>query len=117
MAHAGGLTHLQRIAHFAEPYHVRMACHGPTDLSPINLAATLHFQTSVHNFGLQEYMHHPGEAAEVFDVGYWLEDGMLHVDERPGLGVNFDEDRAADYPYRRAYLPVARRRDGCVHSW
>ena len=67
--------------------------------------------------GIQEYMHHPGEAAEVFDVGYWLEDGMLHVDERPGLGVNFDEDRAADYPYRRAYLPVARRRDGCVHSW
>ena len=45
------------------------------------------------------------------------EDGMLHVDERPGLGVNFDEDRAADNPYRRAYLPVARRRDGCVHSW
>ena len=117
VAHAGGLTHLQRIAHFAELYHVRMACHGPTDLSPINLAATLHFQTSVHNFGLQEYMRHPGEAAEVFDVGYWLEDGMLHVDERPGLGVNFDEDRAADYPYRRAYLPVARRRDGCVHSW
>jgi mannonate dehydratase len=117
VAHAGGLTHLQRIAHFAELYHVRTACHGPTDLSPINLAATLHFQTSVHNFGLQEYMRHPDEAAEVFEVGYWLEDGMLHVDERPGLGVNFDEARAAEYPYRRAYLPVARRRDGCVHSW
>ena len=42
---------------------------------------------------------------------------MLHVDERPGLGVNFDEERAAEYPYRRAYLPVARRGDGCVHSW
>ena len=65
MAHAGGLTHLQRIAHFAELYHVRTACHGPTDLSPINLAATLHFQTAVHNFGLQEYMRHPEQAAEV----------------------------------------------------
>ncbi len=75
VAHAGGLTHLQRIAHFAELYHVRTACHGPTDLSPINLAATLHFQTAVHNFGLQEYMRHPEQAAEVFDVGYWLEDG------------------------------------------
>ena len=117
VAHAGGLTHLQRIAHFAELYHVRTACHGPTDLSPINLAATLHFQTAVHNFGLQEYMRHPEQATEVFDVGYWLEDGMLHLDERPGLGVDFDEERAADHPYRRAYLPVARRGDGCVHSW
>ena len=89
MAHAGGLTHLQRIAHFAEVYHVRTACHGPTDLSPINLAATVHFQTAVHNFGLQEYMRHPAQAEEVFDVGYWFEDGMLHVDERPGLGVEF----------------------------
>ena len=117
VAHAGGLTHLQRIAHFAELYHVRTACHGATDLSPINLAATLHFQTSVHNFGLQEYMRHPAQAAEIFDVGYWLEDGMLHLDERPGLGVDFDEERAALYPYRRAYLPVARRGDGCMHSW
>ena len=117
VAHAGGLTHLQRIAHFAEVYHVRTACHGPTDLSPVNLAATIHFQTAVHNFGLQEYMRHPVEAEEVFDVGYWFEDGMLHVDERPGLGVELDEERAAAYPYRPAYLPVARRVDGTVHSW
>lgn len=117
VAHAGGLTHLQRIAHFAEVYHVRTACHGPTDLSPVNLAATIHFQTAVHNFGLQEYMRHPPEAEEVFHVGYWFEDGMLHVDERPGLGVELDEERAAAFPYRPAYLPVARRVDGTIHSW
>ena len=56
----------------------------------------MHFQTAVHNFGLQEYMRHPEQATEVFDVGYWLEDGMLHLDERPGLGVDFDEERAAE---------------------
>lgn len=117
VAHAGGLTHLQRIAHLAELYHVKLACHGPTDLSPINLAAALHLQTSVHNFGLQEYMRHPEESAEVFDVGYRLEDGMLILDDRPGLGVEFDEDRAREFPYQRAYLPLARRRDGTVHSW
>ncbi|QBI19467.1 D-galactonate dehydratase family protein [Egibacter rhizosphaerae] len=117
VAHAGGLTHLQRIAHLAELYHVRTACHGPTDLSPVNLGAALHFQTAVHNFGLQEYMRHPEEAHEVFRVGYWLEEGMLHVSDSPGLGVEVDEERAADFPYQRAYLPVARRWDGTVHSW
>lgn len=117
VAHVGGLTHLQRIAHLAELYHVKLACHGPTDLSPINLAAALHLQTSVHNFGLQEYMRHPEECTEVFDVGYRLEEGMLVLDDRPGIGVEFDEDRAREFPYQRAYLPVARRRDGTVHSW
>ena len=67
----------------------------------------------MHNFGLQEYMRHPELAAEVFDVGYWLEDGMLHLDERPGLGVNFNEERAADYPVLPgipARRPPRRRR-------
>ena len=61
-------------------------------------------------------MRHPDHASDIFDVGYWLEDGMLHLDERPELGVTFNEQRAAESPYRRAYLPVARRGDGSVHS-
>jgi mannonate dehydratase len=42
---------------------------------------------------------------------------MLHPGERPGLGVDIDEDLATKYPYQRAYLPVNRRRDGTMHSW
>ena len=117
VAHSGGLTHMQRIAHFAELYHVRTACHGPTDLSPINLAACCTSRRRCTTSVSRSTCAIPTLAAEVFDVGYWLEDGMLHLDERPGLGVNFNEERAADYPYCRAYLPVARRGDGCIHSW
>lgn len=117
VAHAGGLTHMQRIAHLAELHHVRMACHGPTDLSPVNLAAALHFDLSVHNFGIQEYMRHTAEADRVFTHGYTLEGGYLHPGEAPGLGVDIDEDAAAEHPYTPAYLPVARLQDGTVHSW
>ena len=35
----------------------------------------------------------------------------------PGLGVTFDEDAAARFPYDPKYLPVNRRRDGSVHDW
>jgi mannonate dehydratase len=31
--------------------------------------------------------------------------------------VDIDEGLAAKHPYERAYLPVARREDGTVHSW
>ena len=45
------------------------------------------------------------------------EDGHLVMDEVPGLGVDIDEVLAAKYPYERAYLPVARLRDGSMWNW
>ena len=58
VVHAGGISHLRKIAALAELYHVRTGSHGATDLSPVCMAAALHFDLSVHNFGIQEYMPH-----------------------------------------------------------
>jgi mannonate dehydratase len=117
VVHAGGITHLQRIAHLAELHHVRTGSHGATDLSPVCMAAALHFDLSVHNFGIQEYMPHTAETDRVFPHAYKLNAGALHPGEAPGLGVDIDEALAAKYPYDPAYLPTARRLDGTVHSW
>jgi mannonate dehydratase len=81
------------------------------------LAAALHLDFAIHNFGIQEFMPHPAEAAEVFDVGYRFADGHFTPGESAGLGVTLDRAAAARYPYRRAYLPVARLRDGTMHDW
>jgi mannonate dehydratase len=117
VVHGGGLTQLRKIANMAEVYHVRTGCHGATDLSPICLAAALHFDLSVHNFGIQEYMRHAPETDAVFPHAYSFEAGLMYPGEAPGLGVDIDEALAAKYPYDRAYLPVARKLDGTVHSW
>jgi mannonate dehydratase len=117
VVHAGGITHLQRIAHLAELHNVRTGSHGATDLSPVCMAAALHFDLSVHNFGIQEYMRHTDETDRVFPHAYKFEAGALHPGETPGLGVDIDEALAAKYPYDPAYLPTARRLDGTVHSW
>jgi mannonate dehydratase len=117
VVHAGGLTHLRKIAQLAELYHVRTGCHGATDLSPVCMAAALHFGLSVHNFGIQEYMRHSDATDRVFPHAYTFADGYLHPGERPGLGVDLDEALAAQHPYQRAYLPVNRREDGTVHDW
>ena len=117
VVHAGGITHLRRIASFADLYGVRTGCHGATDLSPVCMAAALHFDLSVPNFGIQEYMRHSAETDAVFPHGYSFADGMLHPGEAPGLGVDIDEELAAQYPYARAYLPVNRLEDGSMWSW
>ncbi len=117
VVHAGGITHLRKIAHLAEHYQVRTGCHGATDLSPVAMGAALHFDLSVHNFGIQEYMRHSKETDQVFPHAYSFKDGYLHPGEKPGLGVDLDEALAAKYPYERAYLPVNRKLDGTLHSW
>jgi len=117
VVHAGGITHLRRIAAFADMYQIRTGCHGATDLSPVCMAAALHFDLSVPNFGVQEYMRHTPETDAVFPHAYTFENGAMHPGEAPGLGVDIDEDLAAKYEYKRAFLPVNRLEDGTMHSW
>ncbi|MDQ7909281.1 D-galactonate dehydratase family protein [Phytohabitans sp. ZYX-F-186] len=117
VVHAGGITHLRRIFDLAALYHVRSGSHGATDLSPVCLAAALHLDISIPNFGLQEYMPHADVTDEVFPHTYRFEGGYLHPSEEPGLGVDIDEELAARYPYKPAALPVSRLEDGTLHSW
>ena len=117
VVHAGGVTHLRRIASLAALHHVRTGCHGATDISPVGMAAALHFDLWVPNFGIQEYMPHTAETDAVFPHAYSFRDGHMHPGEEAGLGVDLDEDLAARFPYRRAYLPVNRLPDGTVHPW
>jgi mannonate dehydratase len=117
VVHAGGITHLRRIFDLAALHHVRSGSHGATDLSPVCMAAALHLDISIPNFGLQEYMRHTDATDRVFPHGYGFAAGGLQPGEQPGLGVDIDEDAAAQYPYRPAYLPVNRLEDGTVHPW
>jgi len=117
VVHAGGISHLRKIASLAELYHVRTGCHGATDLSPVCMAAALHFDISVHNFGIQEYMRHTPETDKVFPHAYTFAEGALYPGDKPGLGVDIDEALAEKYPYDRAYLPINRKTDGTMHSW
>ena len=117
IVHSGGISHLQKIAALAEVYHVRTGCHGATDLSPVSMAAALHFDTAVNNFGIQEYMRHTKETDEVFRHAYHFKDGYMHPGEEPGFGVDYDEKLAERFPYERAYLPVNRKLDGTMWNW
>ena len=117
IAHAGGLSHMKKVAAMAEMYHVKMGCHGPTDVSPITMSAMVHFNLSINNFGAMEFMRHTPETDEVFPHTYTLNKGYLNAPDQPGLGVDFNEKLAAQYPYERAYLPINRKLDGTMFSW
>lgn len=117
IVHGGGITHLQKVAAFASIYHVQTGFHGATDLSPVNMAAALHFDFAINNFGIQEYMPHEEIVNEVFKTNYKFEDGYMYIDDTPGIGVDIDEKAAEKFPYSPANLPVNRKADGTLFYW
>lgn len=117
IVHSGGITHLKKVASLAELYHVRTGCHGATDLSPVSMAAALHFDIAINNFGIQEYMVHTKETDEVFPHAYSFKKGFPYPGDGPGFGVDYDDTLAAKFPYQRAYLPVNRKEDGTMSNW
>ena len=117
VTHAGGITPLRRILDFAAQYQIKSGLHGPTDVSPVGMAAALHLDLAIHNFGIQEYMQHSAPTKSVFRTSYRWEGGYLHPGEQAGLGVEYDDEAASRFPYQAAYLPFNRLKDGTVHDW
>jgi mannonate dehydratase len=117
VTHAGGITGLRRILDYAAVYQIRSGVHGPTDISPVGLAAALHLGVAIPNFGIQEYMKHSADTDLVFEPRYRFDDGLLHPPEAPGLGVSYVDEVADRFPYEPAYLPVNRLTDGSLHDW
>ncbi len=116
--HAGGITPMKKVADFAAVHQVRMAPHGPPDISPIGHAANAHLNIWAPNFGIQEFVGFGGDDMNaVFSHPLAFEDGYLTLSDKPGLGVDFDEQKAKEYPYKRAYLPVSRLGDGTLWDW
>jgi mannonate dehydratase len=87
IVHAGGITHVRRIADLASLYNVRTGFHGATDLSPVCMGAALHFDYWVPNFGIQEHMAHNELTEQVFSHAYQFADGFFTPGEAPGHGV------------------------------
>jgi mannonate dehydratase len=117
VVHAGGISHVRKILALAEVYQIKGAPHGPSDVSPINLSASLHLGLATSNFAIQEYMGYDPLVSEVFQSSFRFEDGYLHPGDEPGLGVHVDEAAAARFPYKQAYLPIARELDGSMKDW
>ena len=117
VTHMGGISPLRKTLEYAAMYQIKSGMHGPTDISPVGMAAAMHLGLAIHNFGIQEYMAHGDKTNQVFEQSFTWNDGLLHPGNKPGLGVELNLDEAGKYPYERAYLPFNRLSDGTVHDW
>ncbi len=94
----GGLTPARKIAAFSEAYQIRTAWHGPGDLSPVGMAAQMHLDLNSPNFGIQEFAGFNEAEEEVFPGCPTVRGGYAYLNDKPGIGVDFDEKAARKYP-------------------
>ena len=99
--HVGGITPGLKIARLAEAFGVRTAWHGPGNIDPINHVAQGHVDLTIPNFGIQEDVDLGwGEKIqEVFPGCPQMKAGYMYLNDKPGLGIDIDEARAAKYPF------------------
>ncbi|MFC4807744.1 enolase C-terminal domain-like protein [Paenibacillus sp. GCM10023250] len=118
---AGGISACRKIAALAEAYGVRTAWQEGGDNDPVNQAAAMHLDMAIWNFGIQEDNTFRTEELEAFPGHPVLAGGYLYASERPGLGIDIDEEKAAKLlspearsrPYHRPY-PIDRLADGTI---
>ena len=111
---AGGFTPSRKLATLGEWFGVRTAWHGPGDLSPVGHAANAHLDMNIHNFGIQESVYFNDAMREVFPGAPTMDNGYMHLNDRPGWGIDINEKAAAKHPFPEdpgTWLPI-RRRDG-----
>ena len=107
----GGITAARKLQIFAEQFGVKTAWHGPGDMSPLAHAANIHLDLASYNFGLQEWsgteppnfviqkLKGPREALlEVFPGLPEYRKGYVYANDKPGLGVDINEEEAQKYP-------------------
>lgn len=113
LCHAGGIFEGRLIAGMAEAYYAAIAPHNP--LGPISLAAGLQLAASIPNFLCQEQVTlGEGYLKEPFKVA----DGHIPTPDKPGLGIELDEEALADklghdWKNPETYL----KSDGSVVDW
>ena len=120
VCNVGGLTEAMKVAAMAEAHYIDLMPHNP--LGPICSAATVHLAAAVPNFAWLEVRVSPTEEGRFYDADWFpmqpeLDGYRYIVPDGPGLGVEFNEERALAEEFRFWEVPHLRRRDGSYTNW
>lgn len=99
ISHAGGIMELKKIASVAETYYIPFAPHNPS--GPVANAATLQLAACCPNFSILEIMYSDVDwRKDVTNEALEYKDGYITIPDKPGLGIEINEEECLKHPYQ-----------------
>jgi len=97
--HLGGLMTGKKVAGMAEAKHIPVSFHNPS--GPVSNAAILQLAATVPNFIIHEIMLTDGSfRKKVSNEEIHFDNGYIKIPDKPGLGIDLNEDVIASHPYK-----------------
>ncbi|HZG68983.1 MAG TPA: mandelate racemase/muconate lactonizing enzyme family protein [Herpetosiphonaceae bacterium] len=98
ITHCGGILNTKKIAAWADTYYMLVAPHNVG--GPVSTAAALHLAACTTNFKIQEHFNDFAEAwvKQAAPGLPEVEDGYFALPDKPGLGVELDEQVFKEHP-------------------
>jgi len=101
VARAGGISECKKIATLASVYNLPYCPHTGAS-GAVCVAASLHLSAAIPNFLLYEHMYPPNPLREdiLKEPLPEVKDGYIEVSDKPGLGIELDDGKIAQYMSR-----------------
>lgn len=109
----GGFLETKKIAAMAEANSVMVAPHNP--MGPVATVVNVHFAACTPNFFILEY--HPDDEAPRKDLlkePLMVKDGYIPIPDKPGFGIELNEEAFRHYPPKSWHRDFDYRADGSV---
>ncbi|GAB3327075.1 galactonate dehydratase [Larkinella ripae] len=118
ITHCGGLSEVRRIAALAEAYRVAVAPHNPQ--GPVSTAASIEFGFATPSYCICESVHSDVPwRIDVVSEGFTVQEKgrIVYPNQRPGLGIEIDENEVKKHPFQQEVLQRTFYKDGSVGDW
>ena len=112
ICHCGGISEIRKIAYMAEPYLIKFAPHSPN--GPVATAASIQVAAAMQNFDILEFAQTVHLRRDIYDLDLDPVGGYFKISDRPGLGIELDEEMLKKYPYENIQYIPRYRADGSV---
>ena len=113
IAVAGGISGVKKISDIAQAHHIKICPHNFQ--SPIATAACISVAVSSPAWDVQESVDEDlSPRRDITDQVIKLKDGWYYPSEKPGLGVNFNEESVKKHPFIQTNSPPEIKDDGSV---
>lgn len=93
----GGITPALKLIALCDNYGVRMAWHGPQDMTPVGHSVNLHLNIAFANSAIQEWDAPNDDIRKTFPGTIEADSGYLYPSDKPGIGVDMDTELARTF--------------------